>query len=177
MGNVTADVTFGGKLAKLRLIASGQDGKMQLALHKMLEAYGRWTVDRFERLSGGGAGVNPSDGKKYGPWEPLSDRTLGSLVKVRRYLLILVRTGLLREMVRNGFVNVSGMTSVGAKHFVTAEFSGSQYPDSDKTTLDVLRYHQGGTDSMPQRKVMWSPDKPTRHGLAEIGKEILLGGL
>lgn len=175
MAKVTADITFGGKLAKLRLIASGQDGQMQLALHRMLEAYGRWTVDRFEALSSGGEGVNPKDGTTHGAWDPLSERTIGpGLVRVRRFLLILVRSGLLREMVRNGFVNVSGMTSVGAKHSVTASFEGAQYPDSDVNTLDVLGYHNKGTDRMPQRKVLWSPDQPTRKGLAEIGKATLL---
>lgn len=176
MANITASITFGGKLAKLRLIASGQDGKMQLALHRMLEVYGRWTASRFERMSGGGGGLDPKDGEAYGPWDPLSAKTLGPLVKVRRFLLILVRSGLMRQMVRNGFVNVSGVTSVGAKHSVTASFSPLGYPDSGLTTLEVMGFHQDG-DGVPQRKVMWYPDSPNRKALAEIGAQVLLAGL
>lgn len=177
MSKVTAEVKIGGKLAKMRLIASGQDGQMQLALHRMLEAYGRWTVDRFEALSSGGGGVHPKDGVIHGAWDPLSAKTLGPLVKVRRFLLILVRTAQMREMIRNGFVNVSGMTSSGSRHSVTAGFEALEYPDSDVTTEDVMAFHNAGTDRMPQRKVTWTPDQPTLKGLGEIGKETLLEGL
>jgi hypothetical protein len=174
---VTADIKFGGKLAKLRLVASGQNGQMQLALNRMLQAYSRWTVERFERMSASGGGVDPKDGQTYGKWDPLSSSTLGGLAKVRRYLLILVRTGLMREMVRNGFVNASGVTTSGYTHSISASYSPLEYEDGGVTTLDVMQFHNEGGDRLPQRKVLWKPDQATKKGLAEIGKETLLEGI
>lgn len=174
---ITADVKIGGKLATLRAVASGENGRMQLALTKMLEAYARWTVSRFERMSASGSGVNPKGKSGHGPWDPLSAATLGPLVKVRRYLLILVRTGLLREMVRNGFAETGGMRSDGSVHSIEATFTPLPYPDSDLNTLDVMAFHQEGTDRIPQRKILWNPDAPSRKALAEIGKKVMLEGL
>lgn len=178
MSGVQVSVKFGGKLAKLRAIVSGQSSQMEAAMQRMLQLYGQLSIKRFDLMAAGESGPDPKDSSPHGPWDPLSENTIGSLSKVRRLLLILVRTGLMRDMIRQGFSSSSSMVKSGEARFeMSATYAPLQYPDSDVDTLQVLGYHQEGTDRMPQRKVIARLEPRAMQLIANEGKKVILSGL
>ena len=150
-------INLNGRVQRLVEVVEGDPKALEGIFKIMDRIYRAFIRLRWRRYSRG-----------EGDWAELRPAT----VKRKGHDLILIDTKLAYESVNPTFEEVFSIQLAKRTQFkaVVAFGSKESYP-SGLTVNEVMSYHQEGTDNMPARKVLVSPDTSTKRNMERKCKE------
>jgi hypothetical protein len=155
--SVETKINLNGRIQRLVEVVEGDPKALEGIFKVMDRIYRAFIRLRWRRFSKGG-----------GNWAPLSPLT----VKRKGNDLILIDTKLAYESVSPEFEEVfSILPNKRTQYKAVVTFGSKEMYPSGISVNQVMSYHQEGTDSMPARPVLVSPDTATKRNMERKCKE------
>lgn len=156
---VKVTINLNGRVQRLVEVVEGDPKALEGVFKAMDRIYRAFVRLRWRTFSRGG-----------GNWKPLRPRTIARKGHAR----ILFDTELAYDSVSPEFEEVFSIKPDKRTQFKADVTFGSkkQYP-SGITVNEVMGYHQEGTDNMPARPVLVSPDLRTKKSMEKKCKELI----
>lgn len=157
---VKVTINLNGRVQRLVEVVEGDPRALNGMFKAMDRVYRAFIRLRWRTFSRGG-----------GNWRRLADST----IQRKKHALILIDTKLAYGSVNPEFEEVFSIKPDKRTQFKAEVTFGSkaQYP-SGITVNEVMSYHQKGTDTMPARPVLVSPDTRTKKSMETKCKELIV---
>ena len=152
-------INTNGRLQRLIELVAGHPPTLEKMFRAFDKVYRGFIRARWRKFSRGG-----------GNWKKLAASTIAR----KKHELILLDTNLAYKSVDPEFLQTFQIKP-GTRTIFQASVafaSNAVYPTGISVD-EVMSYHQEGTERMPQRKVLVSPDYITRQTMAKRGEKVL----
>ncbi len=141
------------------------NGPVRKAMQEWGNLIGRFLIARYERFSMGG-----------GDWRPLKPITIAGKIRRGLLLLILRATDVFFEHFAPMLQGKAGGLSQDIPFGVRVGFSGGMslpHPGSKVSMSQLALWFQQGTETLPARKIVVSPDQTTIVKMREVMQQAL----